>query len=539
MTATTRTAWLATAIVVLLPIAEPFSGNTETVRAASSAARIIVRARPGVSRQTLRTGLAARGLVLGAGIPHTRLFTVRANGRTPATAIRSLAHSALVAEATLDYVRQASAVPNDPYFASGQTYLNTIRMREAWDLGHGSATVIVAVVDTGVTPVADLFGRVLPGHNFVLDDGDTSPDDQVVGDEDDARDNSVIGHGTLVAGIVAATTDNGLGIAGVAGEARVLPVKVLNAHGAGTDYQIAAGIVWAVDHGASIVNLSLRAFAPGTALCDTVTYAISKGTLVIAAAGNDGEGVPMYPAACPGVVAVSATDTNGDFASFSNYGPWVSIAAPGIQITSTRNDNRIGAESGTSLASPIVAGVAALVKAQHPDWTPAQITTRLEESASDRGPVGIDPYYGHGLLDAYRALGGPAQSTVIRSRDALEPNDAPSQKTLLTASASGTIAPEGDVDWYAVQARSRGALAFRVGGLALNTHVGPNFNPVLKVYDHNLHLLATKDAASYGQGERVTVQVAAGRYYLRVANKGGAQSPGGYSVAVTRVRSPE
>ena len=147
-------------------------------------------------------------------------------------------------------------------------------------------------------------------------------------------------------------------------------------HGAGTDLQIAAGIVWAVDHGASIVNLSLRGFSPGTALCDTVSYATSKGALVVAAAGNDGTGAPIYPAACPGVVAVSATDTNGDFASFSSYGPGVSIAAPGIQITSTRSDNGFGSERGTSLAAPIVAGVAALLRAQHPDWSPAQVASR-------------------------------------------------------------------------------------------------------------------------------------------------------------------
>ncbi len=436
-----------------------------------------------------------------------------------------------------NYVRRASAVPNDPYFALGEPYLRTIRMPQAWDLSHGSMSVTIAIVDTGVTAVADLSGQLLPGHNFVQDD-ESLPDDYRVPDENDASDSSGRGHGTLVAGIAAATTNNALGIAGVAWNTSVLPVKVLNSHGAGTDLQIAAGIVWAVDHGASIVNLSLRGFAPGTALCDTVSYATSKGALVVAAAGNDGTGAPIFPAACPGVLAVSATDTNGDFASFSSYGPWVSIAAPGIQITSTRADDGFGTGRGTSLAAPIVAGVAALLRVQHPDWSPAQVAWQLKQTAQDRGPVGVDPYYGHGLLDPYRALGGRARSAVPPSRDSLEPNDAPIQATLLSASTRGTIAPEGDVDWYAVQARAPGALTFEVDGPPYDARRGPNFNPVLKLYNHKLTLIATQDVGSVGESERLTVRVpTAGRYYLRIANKTGAKSPGRYSVSVTMPHS--
>jgi subtilisin family serine protease len=127
-------------------------------------------------------------------------------------------------------------------------------------------------------------------------------------------------------------------IAGVAWNASVLPVKVLNNLGGGTDFQIASGIVWAVDRGADIVNLSLGAPTLGPALCSAVDYATSKGALVIAAAGNSRTSEPFYPAACPGVLAVSATDGDGDFASFSNYGPWVALAAPGIGVMSTQND---------------------------------------------------------------------------------------------------------------------------------------------------------------------------------------------------------
>ena len=129
---------------------------------------------------------------------------------------------------------------------------------------------------------------------------------------------------------------------------------------------------------------------------------------------------------------MAATDTNGDFAYFSSYGSWVSIAAPGVGILSTRGDNSYGSESGTSFSAPLVSAVAALVLGQHPDWSPSQIATQLEDTAQDRGVPGVDPYYGHGLLDAYAALGGPAQDAAPAPRgDPMEPNDTQAQASTL------------------------------------------------------------------------------------------------------------
>ena len=197
----------------------------------------------------------------------------------------------------------------------------------------------------------------------------------------------------------------------------MLPVKVLNYYGPGDDFLIGKGIVWAADHGADIINLSLGGAAESGGLCEAVEYATSKGALVVAAAGNGEDRAAMYPAACPGAVAVTATDANGDFTYFSNYGRWVDLAAPGVQITSTRNDGGYLAEDGTSFAAPIVSGVAALVRAQHPGWSPGQIEARLAETAQDRGPAGHDSFYGHGLLDAYAALGGPPQAPATPAHD--------------------------------------------------------------------------------------------------------------------------
>ena len=237
---------------------------------------------------------------------------------------------------------------------------------------------MIAVVDTGVTAVGDLSTQLLPGRN-------------VIARSADARDDSTFGHGTLVAGVAAATTNNGIGIAGAAWDMSVLPVKVLDARGAGDDLQVAAGIVWAVDNGAKVVNLSLGGPGQGQTLCDAVSYATSHGVVVVASAGNTPTDTPNYPAACPGAVSVAATDTNGDFAYFSSYGPSVSLAAPGIDILSTRNDNSFTVASGTSFSAPIVSAVAALVAAQHPDWSPGQVAAQLVATAQDRGAVGRRP----------------------------------------------------------------------------------------------------------------------------------------------------
>jgi len=222
--------------------------RSQVARAAYSAHDIVVRAQAGVMTPRLRDRVSARGLSLGERIPHTRLFVVRTNGRSPSEAITALAHEAAVAAATPDYVRRAFETPNDPYFESSEPYFSTIRMPQAWDVSHGSRRVTVAIVDTGVAPVGDLTSQLLPGRN-------------IVADNTDARDDSTVSHGTLVAGIAAATTNNGIGIAGVGWDVSVLPVKVLNAQGAGTDFQVATGITWAVDHGASRQPLARRTVA--------------------------------------------------------------------------------------------------------------------------------------------------------------------------------------------------------------------------------------------------------------------------------------
>ncbi|WP_344193396.1 S8 family serine peptidase, partial [Kribbella karoonensis] len=298
-----------------------------------------------------------------------------------------------VAEASLNYVRRKTATPSDLYYTNYQKYLPTVRVNAAWDLSKSAGTQTVAVLDTGVDAGhPDLAGHLLPGYNtfntaLAPNDGD--------------------GHGTAVTGIIAAGTGNSIGIAGVAWNAKVRPVKVLDDNGEGSDANVINGINWAVKNGARVINMSLAGGGDNPVLHTAIQNAVAKGVVLVAAAGNTGASVPQYPAAYSEVLSVGATNWYGALTSFSTYGDTVDIAAPGFNITSTapRSKTPAGFDpyvmglSGTSFSSPIVAGVAALVRNKWPTYTPAQVMARLKETARDAGQRGIDPYFGAGILD--------------------------------------------------------------------------------------------------------------------------------------------
>ncbi|MFI7546451.1 S8 family serine peptidase [Actinoplanes sp. NPDC049599] len=261
--------------------------------------------------------------------------------------------------------RAATVTPDDPAFAA-QWGIKKAGVDTAWETTRGSGAIIVAVVDTGVKVLPDLAGRVLPGRDFVNKDSNAT-DDQ--------------GHGTMTAGVIAARGDNGTGIAGICWTCQILPVKVLDAQGSGSYSDIAAGIRWSADRGADIVNLSLGGDSDSRLLRDAVAYATGKGALVIAAAGNEGSAVPHFPAAIPAVLAVGASTTSDSRYSWSNYGSsWVDIAAPGCNPAQARN-GVVGQFCGTSSATPVVAGIAALLASTTPTPTAATMRTALTSSA--------------------------------------------------------------------------------------------------------------------------------------------------------------
>ena len=320
---------------------------------------------------------------------------------------------------------QPEFTPNDPYFPQ-MWNLARIDAPDAWDISHGDPNVIIAVVDTGVTFThPDLQGKIVPGYDFVNNDDDPT-DDQ--------------GHGTHVAGIAAAVVNNGIGIAGVGYDVRVMPLKALNSVGTGTHSWIANAIVWAADHGASVINMSFGGPYTSSTLRQAIDYAWSKGVVLVAAAGNENTSNPSYPAAYEHVIGVSATTQNDDRAAFSNYGNYVAVAAPGVSIWSTVRPQNYQPWSGTSMASPHVAAVAALIKSLHPDWTNAQIRRAIESSADDLGSPGWDPVYGHGRLNAYRALSSSPPSPTATPGPTATPTHVP------------TPTPQADVEQALIDA---------------------------------------------------------------------------------------
>lgn len=331
-------------------------------------------------------------------------FVVYRHGN-PQSIMKQIAAEPGVVSVEQNAYAYAFSVPNDPYYNPYQWNFTRIGMEDAWDLSTGSGTV-VAIVDSGVRQsLPDLAGtNFTAGYDFV--NGDNDPDD----------DN---GHGSHVAGTVAQTTNNSLGCAGIAYNATIMPVKVLNKRGSGSLTDIADGITFAVDNGADVINLSLGGPSTLSVLEDAINYAWNNNVVVICAAGNDSSSASFYPAAYTNSISVSATGGNDALASYSNYGATIDICAPGgdsgdyngdgyddmiLQNTFVRKSTGYYFFSGTSMAAPHVAAVAALVKSANFSLTNAQIRNILESTAEDLGTSGWDQYFGHGLLDAYAAV---------------------------------------------------------------------------------------------------------------------------------------
>lgn len=284
----------------------------------------------------------------------------------------------------------ASIVPNDTLYSEYQWNLPEIATENGWQVTKGSEDVIVAVLDTGVqADHPDLKGRLVQGINIV--DPSLAPEDDV-------------GHGTHVAGIIAAEVNNNEGVAGMTWFTKIMPIKVLDSTGAGSTYSVAEGIIWATDHGANIINMSLGNYAEAEFLHDALRYAYERGVVLVAASGNDNTDRPGFPAAYPEVMAVSATDADESRAEYSNYGDYIDVAAPGTSIPSTYPGSRYAALSGTSMACPHVAALASLVRAANPELSNEEVMELLRATSKDLGASGKDNDFGYGQIDVTSAL---------------------------------------------------------------------------------------------------------------------------------------
>ncbi len=420
--------------------------------------QLLVRFQPGVSVRQMEQ--------LSETLPIHELSVVQGLGvhlfRVPVGQERSLslALSRLptVRYAEPDYLYSAASItktPNDRYYHY-QWHYGAINLPAAWNITTGSNNIVVALLDSGVDlQHPDLAAHIVPGYDFINNDA-TPMDDN--------------GHGTAIAGIIGAVTNNSTGVAGVAWQVKLMPVKVLNQNGIGATSGIISGLNWAVTHGAKVINMSLGGTSHSQAFQDAIDGAYRHGVTIIAASGNSyGKGNPVfYPAAYHHVIAVAAVGDQNEHASYSETGSYVDIAAPGGNASSNHDNNQrhwiwstylrskgsayIGM-TGTSLATPHIAGVVTLLLSVNPSLTPAQIEAALTQTATDLGQPGRDNVFGFGLVNAVAAV-EHAQSDA--KPDAFEPDNSPAAAHWLAingVSQSHNFYRAGDRDWLKFYAR--------------------------------------------------------------------------------------
>ena len=366
--------------------APPTNSNTDTW----AKGRILVLPRAGLSESDLAKILDVHG-GRARKIGQSSLYVVDLpnNGSEKAT-VQKLARHPHLKFAELDQRVSPGFVPNDPFYGS-EWHLATIGAAAAWDISQG-AGVTIAILDSGVDGTdPDLAAQIVPGWNFYDNNADTS---------------DVNGHGTAVAGTAAASSNNSTGVASVAGQSKIMPVRIADANAYAYWSTVAQGVTYAADHGARVANISYVGVAGSASVQNAAQYMKSKGGLVVVAAGNNGIDENITPTTT--MIPVSATDSNDSRTSWSSYGSFVAMSAPGAGIWTTSRGGVYQQWSGTSFSSPITAGVVALMMSAKPTLDGNQIESLLYSTAVDLGAPGRDPYYGYGRVNASAAVNAAA-----------------------------------------------------------------------------------------------------------------------------------
>ena len=385
--------------------------------------RLVVQRRNGASPAAANQALASNGAWIVSQIPHINVLVIQVPEPAADRVAAALERSGQFTFVEKDFIAKVSATtPTDPSFGS-QWHLSTIQAPSAWDFSKGASSITIGMIDSGVeTSHPDLAGKLVPGWNFIT--GNSTIVDNT-------------GHGTATAGTAAAATNNGIGVAGVGWANSIMPLVVVDSTDTASYSNMANAITYAADHGARVVNMSLAGSSGSSTLQSAITYAWNKGTIVVASAGNYSTSNLYYPAACDYAVAVSATDSTDALASFSNYGSWIDLAAPGVSVLTTSTGGSYAYWSGTSFSAPIVAGVAGLVLGAKPSLSAASLVSLLEQNADDLGSTGFDNSYGYGRVNAYRAVVA-AQGTISVPAPTVSISSPANGSTV-----SGTIAVQG------------------------------------------------------------------------------------------------
>ncbi|WP_246096454.1 S8 family peptidase [Paenibacillus sinopodophylli] len=377
---------------------------------------------------------------------------------TPSPAAEQSQDAAAESSARVAAAPAAVLPANDPELPK-QLYLNQIRAKKAWETVREQQELTIAIVDTGIDlNHPDLKDNLVPGANLV-EPGKPPEDDN--------------GHGTSVAGVIAAEGNNGIGVAGILWKARIMPIKALDHRGDGTEQELGDAILYAVRSGAKIVVLSVGLHRYSPYMLDIVQYAESKNVLLVAAAGNDGvtlgtKAAVKYPAAYPTVLAVGGIKTNNVVDARSNRGTELDIVAP-WNVYTTAMGGLYKKEEGTSMAAPQAAAAAALIWARYKTLKPYQIRELLRQTAKNIGTAGADSSFGYGLLQIDQAV-----RTALKS-DGFEPND--SQKTAarfpLGTQISGLLEGTADHDWFRIDTPYDGKLTIQYEGLVASGNIVP------------------------------------------------------------------
>ena len=445
--------------------------------------QLIIKVKPGVNENTLQSILNQNGLSRTRFLSNLNLMLVNLpSGFSLDTVKGVLSRNSNFEYVEKNYIRHALLVPNDQYY-SLQYHHPKIGDPQAWDIETGDPSVVIAVIDTGVQSThPDLSGKVLTGSNFVGSVSTTNTND----------DN---GHGTGVSGTAAADSNNSIGVAGVCWGCLILPVKVLDSSGSGTEFDVIEGINFVANYAAQnpgkkvIINMSLGGpCSSGTSEEDAINNAWNNGVVIVAAAGNNGNTNPVCPAAKPNVLAVSATDENDKLASFSSYGSFVGVSAPGVNIAATWGNSGYVYASGTSFSSPITAGVVGLIWSINPNLTNLQVVQLIEDTADDIGDQGNDIKFGHGRVNAYTAV--QAAKGTFDPTPTPTPTPAPTPTPIPTPTHADTTPPK-------IQITQPGNGARISGNVTIKASASDNVS-VAKVYFYiDGKLLATDTSSPY------------------------------------------